>query len=924
VKLAGLTIALMGLAAWAESTTDPRIAACDRLLRKSPSRAYDCYVDAARLFQLTDAAVQRLEAVVARDPSDAEAYLALSRVARRAGKDEKGDYARTAARLFEQRHDLERQTTAEFGMAGTLTSAGKNDESDRLLDRIEARLRQAEHIKQDAYTDLFLLRAENAYQRADYPGALALVREAEGFLTDGSSPYLRGRLHSGLGKSLAKLRHAEEAGEHFRQAIDLMNQTGDTYLAAQFGLHLLKHAIATRSRSDQESIRDEVVRTAQRGQNHLVEAEARWILLEPGDPGYAEDVLQVITIARQYGLKRLYYGGVRARSRALVARDPAALPEAERDLDVIAAAAETSHSRYEVAATAAVRAEVAELAQLSQERIDQAWNRAFEAIEALRRSQPEPTGGARVMAQWASVYYWVSGLAAGRGGAPDANRAFEVIERLRGFALVDALLRRSAHAADGGTPLAAKREQLRQQRSTLQSSLIGGQLDERQRAEARQAIERLTAQEGALPGDPAVVEPHLPGLADVQALLADDQVLVTYQLAEGTAAKPGSSEGGGGSWAFVVTSKSAVVVPLPPRPEIQGLVSAFLGSLSNGPVPTASPAPLADAVLKPVLAKLPAGTRRLVVVPDDVLYRVPFDALLAGPEQRPPGDRLALSLAPSATAWVWWKGQKPVPGTGAVLALANPAGTTGLPAASRGAISWMEGLRLGELPRASEEARAVAALLGGESRALVGPAASEGVLKHTDLSRFGMLHFAAHAITDEEESDRSAIVLAGGEGEDGLLDVRDIEKLDLGGKVVVLSACRSATGANIRGQGPLGLTRAFLDAGAKAVVATLWPLDDAQAAEMMPSLYWQLKEGRSVGEAVAAVRREWQLRPGGEAVWANLVVVGDADVVPHPRRGLLAPLLLSAGVAVASLGLLRSGLRRRRARAGASSRDAGG
>ena len=120
------------------------------------------------------------------------------------------------------------------------------------------------------------------------------------------------------------------------------------------------------------------------------------------------------------------------------------------------------------------------------------------------------------------------------------------------------------------------------------------------------------------------------------------------------------------------------------------------------------------------------------------------------------------------------------------------------------------GLRLARLPYARLESRAIARYLGG-AETLLGSLASEKALKDRDLQNYDILHFAAHAIADEGRPERSAVLLApGGANEDGLLQAREIEGLDLSGRVVVLSACETASGAILNGEGVLSLARALL------------------------------------------------------------------------------------------------------------------
>jgi len=214
-------------------------------------------------------------------------------------------------------------------------------------------------------------------------------------------------------------------------------------------------------------------------------------------------------------------------------------------------------------------------------------------------------------------------------------------------------------------------------------------------------------------------------------------------------------------------------------------------------------------------------------------------------------------------------------------------------ASYRQAAPWLAGLALGPLRYSRDEGRAIVAELGRGTRLLVGGEASERALKSTDLRAYGVLHLAAHAVVDDEHPERSAVVLApGAADEDGLLQTRDVLGLDLRGRAVVLAACETAAGPEVQGEGMLSLARAFLQAGAHAVIGSRWPLSDQDALALMPELYRGLGDGLPIAQAMAQARRK-AIRTGAPAAaWAGLEVVGEGGLAPirHPtasRRGAL-------------------------------------
>jgi CHAT domain-containing protein len=136
--------------------------------------------------------------------------------------------------------------------------------------------------------------------------------------------------------------------------------------------------------------------------------------------------------------------------------------------------------------------------------------------------------------------------------------------------------------------------------------------------------------------------------------------------------------------------------------------------------------------------------------------------------------------------------------------------------------------------------------------------------------------------------------------------------LDLKGKLVILSACQSARGEAVLGEGVMSLARAFFEAGSRTVVGSLLPLRDDETASLMDGFSRGLAGGRSVAGALAEARRAMIASGSPPAAWAGLVVLGDGDLVPRPRGGTHG-LLPVEGLALAvSVLVLVVWLRRRR------------
>jgi len=215
---------------------------------------------------------------------------------------------------------------------------------------------------------------------------------------------------------------------------------------------------------------------------------------------------------------------------------------------------------------------------------------------------------------------------------------------------------------------------------------------------------------------------------------------------------------------------------------------------------------------------------------------------------------------------------------------------------------------LGALPYAEVEGRNVLRRVRGDSLLWSGPDATELALKTAPLADFGVVHFAAHAVIDETHPDRSAIVLApGNEAEDGLLQVREIADLTLNGQLVVLSACQSATGSVVRGEGVLGLARAFLAAGASGVIGSLWPMRDDHAQAFFEPFYTALAQGSSVGGALHDAQRRLIADGLPVAAWAGFVLLGNPDAVPvlaQPATSGVWRLITGGAVALLLIALI--------------------
>jgi CHAT domain-containing protein len=541
-------------------------------------------------------------------------------------------------------------------------------------------------------------------------------------------------------------------------------------------------------------------------------------------------------------------------------------------------------------------------------------HQALDAVEKLRDLQPEGQVRAGVFQLWAYPYYRFSGyLLQGLSSSPDPEGdlqlAFRIIERMRSRVLIDELDRTAAHPRqDSENPEALRRMEILENVARIQRQLADPSLSESTRAEHLAELERLEREEVVLRdaiarSDLAFARlrtPVIPELEQLQKQLAHDQAILSFQLSTretGTIRTINQ----GGSWVIALTRDGIEAFPLVEEDIIKEKVRLYLGLCGRRDGAEYRLAgKLYDDLLAEPLRHLGPSVERLVIVPDGCLHHLPFAALRPDRDANPVGVTYEITQVPSVTLWARWKSEQREGQASSVLALADPElGGSEEDGTVRAADPWMEGLQLGALPYARREARKVIRYLGGGTL-LSGPEANESDLKQTDLEEFGIVHFAAHAVVDYDRPERSAVLLTPGAiEEDGFLQPREIVDLDLDGKVVILSSCRSAAGTVQRGEGVLGLGRAFFQAGAHAVVGSLWPMRDEDAEQFMAEFAERLGEGETLSAAFRAARTA-RIRAGDPVdAWAGMILIGNGDFVPagNDRSMAVSPVRLGIGIA---------------------------
>ena len=526
-----------------------------------------------------------------------------------------------------------------------------------------------------------------------------------------------------------------------------------------------------------------------------------------------------------------------------------------------------------------LRARLEEL-QGEQEMALEGYGHAAQALEELRSRLTASELRARFLGDKREVYRLACRLAARCGPEEDSFRYAELGKARtlwelgsRNTATSSELVRAEEALRAAEMRLAYGQRTLhqfydREEREALKSAW--------EQARVRHALARLRLATAAPErnGWEGVREPAT--LEEVQAALPPNTALLSYQV--GT--------GGATLWMLRADARRFVELPVTAaelETEVDRLLAPFAGlsagalDLANLRFEAAAAQRLYAALLRPLGSDLD-GVERLIIVRDGVLRRLPFALLVTEWEKRRVDPQLlfaqyagcrfliedyAIRYLPAASLLTLQRSPSGPPESADILALADPAplpaGATPLPGALR---------ELG-----------LGATLPDDSAPLFGARATEEAFKARAGSA-GLLHLASHGELDDWRPAYSRIALAPGGGEDGWLHAYEVEALELQATLVVLSAC-DTLGTAGRGEGLLGLTRAFLRAGAGSVMAAGWSVDDSATAALVGRFRESYAEGVSAPEALRGAQLALIHAEPREGVawvhpffWAGFQIVG--------------------------------------------------
>ncbi|MEA5472356.1 CHAT domain-containing tetratricopeptide repeat protein [Spirulina sp. 06S082] len=474
------------------------------------------------------------------------------------------------------------------------------------------------------------------------------------------------------------------------------------------------------------------------------------------------------------------------------------------------------------------------------------------------------------------------------------GRALEISERSRSRSLLDILAEGNANISSGGDPELLQRErQLQRQLDILEQRRIriaSGEYPLNRKIDINREVEILLKEYQSVqdlirrtsPRYAALTQPQTLTLEEIQAQIRDrNTLLLEYFIGEKQ------------SYLWAVTPDSIQSYTLPGRSEIKNAAFNFRQDLlrSNRPSGFAqtqrTAIALSNLILVPVAEEL--KNKHLLIVSDDILHFIPFAAiaepnleqknpLLNIPEEKatisqyqPLLEKHEIVNLPSVSTLAALRRQvrdRPTPAK-TLIAIADPIfgnNDTRIANSSRSSLELPPDvaqfareaeLLFNRLPFTREEAEQILSLLPAEeSDKAFGFQATRDFATSSQLQNYKIVHFATHGLFNSKNPHLSGLVFSLVDDRDrllnGFLRLPEIFNLQFSADLVVLSACQTGLGDNIRGEGVIGLTRGFMYAGAARVAVSLWSVDDRGTAELMVRFYRGILEEKL--EPAAALR----------------------------------------------------------------------
>jgi CHAT domain-containing protein/Flp pilus assembly protein TadD len=752
-------------------------------------------------------------------------------------------------------------------------------------------------------------------RKGEWTSSISFLTQAQGLIDERAEPEKMGKIAVGLAEDFNESGLPEKGLAHYQRALDYFLQAQDarSIMYATEGLGWTDYLLGnypealTRLRQSLDGVAKDGLDAA------LNYEDLGRVYIATGEYGIALQHLQpaLDIYTRAVNPKEA------ARVRALMGQAYQQQGQLERARRYYGQALEAFRALSDRANEAAVCYALGRL-ELGRNDLGAAEDYLRQSVEVTEGMRRVPTSGDLTVAFSASVYEryeaYVECLMRERAAEPERGLdalAFEKSELARARSLAEMLRATGTSLVPGLDPeLAGREKSLRQSLRVKEDSrvaLLGGaykkeELDALDKELARLDADYKQVTDAIRARHPAYGQITRPAAWDLRRIqeqvVADDQtVLLEYSL--------GAERG----YLWAVTRERFMSYELPAQAQIKDAAERVYKLLATRPGAdtekslTAALRELSGMVLSPVAAEL--NKRRVIVVADGALNYIPFQVLPDPSSGEPLVARCEVVGTPSASILGELRQETARRRTAGKLlaAFGDPVFESNY-ALRRGvgdgemvaALNHAERARGVELQgdafdpsraeplfyagRELENLRGVAA--GGEALVSEEFDATRERLLGADLTQYAILHFATHGFLDPKRPENSGLVLSmvdrDGRPLDGFVRLQDIYGLRAPVDLVVLSACRTALGKEVRGEGLIGLTRGFMYAGASSVVSSLWKVDDEATSELMRRFYSNMLQGgmtpsAALRKAQDSIRREPQWR--SPYYWAAFTLQGE-------------------------------------------------
>jgi CHAT domain-containing protein/Tfp pilus assembly protein PilF len=475
------------------------------------------------------------------------------------------------------------------------------------------------------------------------------------------------------------------------------------------------------------------------------------------------------------------------------------------------------------------------------------------------------------------------------------EEAFNYLEKAKARAFLDNLEVSEVSISQGISQELINRErQLNNEITKLYKKLMIPQLTSKQKQEINEQLLSLEEDYDKLKREirtssPAYANlkyPEIVSLKEVQEKLLDENsAFYEYSI------------GNENSYCFVISKNRLKIFPISPRKELQPKVAAHIKSISDKDNHSFKLGyELYNEIIRPGLSP---NIKRIIIIPDDILYYLPFEALLDEKNGRWLIQDFSISYAPSISSFreilcrhenQKKRNKKDILAFGDPLydnqeSLDNLIEWTSSADSLKAATSF----KFQRLYYSSIETNNIASLFNKKRRDIFrGEMASEQTLKSIKLDDYRIIHFSVHSFIDDQKPARSSIVLSLNKDshEDGFVQTREVYNLKMNADLVSLSACQTGLGQYIRGEGIEGLNRAFFYAGASSVLMSLWSINDQASAELIKRFYFHVLSSDSIIIALQKAKLEMisSKTLSHPYFWAGFVITGDSEKVLFPNN----------------------------------------